>query len=1306
MFQAQPASPITLQQPNFAVENAVPGATWSSPVGLAFLPDGRYLVAEKRGRVYLVANGAKASTPVWSQESKVLNNGDRGLLGITVDPDYANNRYVYLMYTVDPDSNGTDDNDDAYGRLVRYTMNAATTSLDEASRIVLFGRNWREGATSGSTSHTIGSLRFGRDGSLLVTVGDGGQFNNMDPGGLDPNMFGANFADPNEDIGAFRAQYLDCLPGKLLRINPLNGEGYPSNPYYDGDPRHHRSKVWAYGLRNPFRFNVRPGTGNPDPAAGSPGVVMIGDVGWTAWEDLNVCTAPGQNFGWPCYEGLNPNSSYQGAAPSHHGCGTLGTAANPATNRSPASTWPHGSGTSVPAGIQGNSSIGGVFYSSTVYPASLQGAFFYGDFGFDWIRIATFNASHQLQTVSSFATAAAGPCDFAVDPITGDVHYIALDSNEIRRIRYTGSSGGNNPPTAAAAANPTSGTAPLTVNFSSAGSSDPNGDPLTYQWSFGDGNSSSSANPTNVYTSNGSYTAILTVSDGRGGQATASASVLVGAPTGFPATGILDNFDRANGAIGSAWSGNTAGFAISSNRLIATGYDPWGVYNGATFGPDQEAYIRFNAITATAPEHNLMLKVQGLAWNLGHIEVRYDARLAVVYVNTYTPGSGWAGRGTIPASFAAGDRFGARALANGTVNVYKNGVQIGAASVAGWPYAASGGRLGFIMVSAAASQLDDFGGGNVVSGPPANVTPSATITSPADGSFFYAGQVVQLNGTATDDSPLDSLEFTWSADLYHNNHIHPEYVIRSGRQASFVGEEHDDGTGVWMKMKLIVTDRAGAADTEAVNLYPEVDLVASPVTVTPATINPGDPVQYRFAIRNSGRMLAPISRWRLRAGNLLLAEGDTIVDHLDSVVVVRTLPAPASGTYALRLVVDTLRTVTETNESNNATTRSLVVTGPVAGFPVAPVLDDFNRANGAIGSSWSGNTAGFAIASNRLTATGYDPWGIYNLASFGPDQEAYITFNAVTATAPEHNLMLKVQGLSWNLGHIEVRYDAKRSLVLLATYAPGVGWQGRGSFAATFAAGDRFGARALSNGTVTVYKNATVIGTASVAGWPFAATGGRLGFIMVSATASQLDDFGGGNAPASAVAAPLLASRALVESSDRTAVVRWETAAETRGVVRFGPSIPLEEVMETPVGTRHEAVFGHLEPGRRYYYQLTVYDADGNLVEAALDSLETAPSRVVVTPQTLFLSNAFPNPAHGSVQMMLELPAHARVGFSVFDVGGRRVFAREDRESEAGRWALGWPGTSSSGNRVQPGLYFIRVTVNGAPHVRRVAMLQ
>jgi len=146
--------------------------------------------------------------------------------------------------------------------------------------------------------------------------------------------------------------------------------------------------------------------------------------------------------------------------------------------------------------------------------------------------------------------------------------------------------------------------------------------------------------------------------------------------------------------------------------------------------------------------------------------------------------------------------------------------------------------------------------------------------------------------------------------------------------------------------------------------------------------------------------------------------------------------------------------------------------------------------------------------------------------------------------------------------------------------------------------------------------------------------------------------------------------------------------------------------METPVGTRHEAVFGHLEPGRRYYYQLTVYDADGNLVEAALDSLETAPSRVVVTPQTLFLSNAFPNPAHGSVQMMLELPAHARVGFSVFDVGGRRVFAREDRESEAGRWALGWPGTSSSGNRVQPGLYFIRVTVNGAPHVRRVAMLQ
>jgi len=130
----------------FVVEDAAPGAGFSTPVGIAFFPSGRYLVAEKRGRVYSVFNGVKAPNPMISIESKVLDEHDRGFLGIAIDPNYAVNRYVYFMYTVDPDSNSVDDNDEAYGRIVRYTVSATDSNVaDPNSRVVLLGRTWREG---------------------------------------------------------------------------------------------------------------------------------------------------------------------------------------------------------------------------------------------------------------------------------------------------------------------------------------------------------------------------------------------------------------------------------------------------------------------------------------------------------------------------------------------------------------------------------------------------------------------------------------------------------------------------------------------------------------------------------------------------------------------------------------------------------------------------------------------------------------------------------------------------------------------------------------------------------------------------------------------------------------------------------------------------------------------------------------------------------------------------------------------------------------------------------------------------------
>ncbi|MFN6519415.1 MAG: Calx-beta domain-containing protein, partial [Nostoc sp. CreGUA01] len=124
-----------------------------------------------------------------------------------------------------------------------------------------------------SATHSGGSVRFGNDGTLFVSFGDGTSYNRA-------------------DIRAARVQDIDNLSGKVLNINAITGQGLASNPFYNGDPNSNRSKVFDLGLRNPFRFTVNQETNVP----------FIGDVGWYKWEEVNV-GGGGKNFGWPFYEG-------------------------------------------------------------------------------------------------------------------------------------------------------------------------------------------------------------------------------------------------------------------------------------------------------------------------------------------------------------------------------------------------------------------------------------------------------------------------------------------------------------------------------------------------------------------------------------------------------------------------------------------------------------------------------------------------------------------------------------------------------------------------------------------------------------------------------------------------------------------------------------------------------------------------------------------------------------------------------------------------------------------------------------------
>jgi glucose/arabinose dehydrogenase len=156
----------------------------------------------------------------------------------------------------------------------------------------------------------VGSLVFGEDGTLLVSCGDGASYSVVDKGGTISGSSNTGLADgiikPKEDVGAYRAQLVDSHSGKVLRVDPATGDGVPSNPFYVANaPRSPRSRVWAMGLRNPFRMTMLPESGSHNPADAKPGTLYVGDVGWNDREELNVCDGRGQDFGWPVFEGMD-----------------------------------------------------------------------------------------------------------------------------------------------------------------------------------------------------------------------------------------------------------------------------------------------------------------------------------------------------------------------------------------------------------------------------------------------------------------------------------------------------------------------------------------------------------------------------------------------------------------------------------------------------------------------------------------------------------------------------------------------------------------------------------------------------------------------------------------------------------------------------------------------------------------------------------------------------------------------------------------------------------------------------------------
>ena len=181
--------------------------------------------------------------------------------------------------------------------------------------------------------------------------------------------------------------------------------------------------------------------------------------------------------------------------------------------------------------------------------------------------------------------------------------------------------------------------------------------------------------------------------------------------------------------------------------------------------------------------------------------------------------------------------------------------------------------------------------------------------------------------------------------------------------------------------------------------------------------------------------------------------------------------------------------------------------------PDVKVLDDFNRAGVSLGGNWSGNTSKYRIAGNQLTVRSNDANAdVYWKGAFGVDQEAFVTFVKVSNTATEQNLLLKAQSnKTWGDGVIEVHYAAKKQAVQVWTWEWPKGWKKHGSdIPVRFMDGDTFGARALGNGMVEVYRNGALLGARDITSWRFYDKGGYIGLWFIGARGAVLDDFGGG----------------------------------------------------------------------------------------------------------------------------------------------------------------------------------------------------
>ncbi|MEV0715225.1 PQQ-dependent sugar dehydrogenase [Asanoa sp. NPDC050611] len=544
------AAPAAAGPPPTGFTEQVVMSGLANPTKLVFAPDGRILVAQKNG-IIKIYDSLSDTTPTTFADlrDEVFTYGDLGLLGLAVPPDFPSTPYVYVSYTFDgpiggsaPTYNDRCSNDGDCLVSNRVSRLRIAGDVMTGSEQVLM-HDW----CVQYETHAIGDIGFGPDGALYVSGGEGaspsfpdyGQRGLVTNGCGDPGApVGGTMTPPTAEGGALRSQDVrtpadpTSLSGTFIRVDPATGAALPDNPMAgSADPNTRR--ILAYGLRNPYRWAFRPGTSE----------VWFGDIGWRTWEEIDrladPLNGPVENFGWPCYEGENRQNGYD--SPNLTLCESL-YSHGPSAVVPPQYTYNHAaavvSGDGCPTGGSSPSAVAFYPAGGGNYPATYRGALFFGDYARQciWAMLPGAGGVPDRDHIVPFTSTAATPVDLEIGP-DKRLYYVDHTGGTIRRFEYNT---GNQPPTAAVTATPASGNAPLNVTFDASGSTDPDaGEVLSYQWDFTNNGSwdASGVTASYTYTTTGTYTARLRVSDLGGLASEKTVQILVG--TGAP-TAVID----------------------------------------------------------------------------------------------------------------------------------------------------------------------------------------------------------------------------------------------------------------------------------------------------------------------------------------------------------------------------------------------------------------------------------------------------------------------------------------------------------------------------------------------------------------------------------------------------------------------------------------------------------------------------------------------------------------------------------------------------------------------------------------------